>query len=671
MNLFRTFAIALIASCSPAVIAAVNVADVVSRYSELRLGDARQVSNVSFPIGHLTIAMPSGVAAPVIGKDDTPVGVFYRGSGTFTYDSVYKDEFAVFRSNAKSTDVTIAAGPEKLTVREPFEDVIVFGEVPALSGEPATAPGDAFAKHVAVFGKEEAYPAGQLFALQAADAVTAKPARVQINGGRPWLYVHDDIVEHNESLSYLRKPGFISVQFKNSLFNTRLSAQPVGRKPREEPAPRVMLTDVDVALTASEKTAATMTVVETLVPQKRAAGALHFDFYSEYFVDEDRAPRVFRIKSITDGEGRTLSFNHFGNELVVGLATPAPAGQPLKLRFEVDGDFLYRPGGDNYWELGLEPWFPQPQGYEQAYTYHGVIKVKQPFVPYSPGKTLRRAVEGDYNVVETRLEHPVDGVAILAGKYHHTEETRNGLTVRVATYAVKNPAGVKKLTNLAFGIIDYYPRFLGPFPFEELNIIEKNDFGYGQAPAATVFITKEAFTPLQEEASEYSEGVNSRFAHEIAHQYWGNAIMIGSSEENWLSEAFADYSAALFMRDAKHVREYDTALTDWRAKAREAGEIASIPTAHRIVNPGFPQVAFMKWRQLLYFKGPYLLAALHKELGEQTFLTFLKSYQKSFRWKHGKTEDVIGLLNFMTKKDYAPFFEQYFYGTALPEVAKR
>ena len=31
----------------------------------------------------------------------------------------------------------------------------------------------------------------------------------------------------------------------------------------------------------------------------------------------------------------------------------------------------------------------------------------------------------------------------------------------------------------------------------------------------------------------------------------------------------------------------------------------------------------------------------------------------------------MGLLQYMTKKDWRPFFEQYFYGTAMPEVAKR
>ena len=79
---------------------------------------------------------------------------------------------------------------------------------------------------------------------------------------------------------------------------------------------------------------------------------------------------------------------------------------------------------------------------------------------------------------------------------------------------------------------------------------------------------------------------------------------------------------------------------------------------------------FIAWIRLTYNKGPYLLAALQREMGDEQFLTFLKSYQRSFRGKYGTTTDVAGLLQFMTKKDYAPFFEQYYYGTAIPDVKK-
>ena len=70
---------------------------------------------------------------------------------------------------------------------------------------------------------------------------------------------------------------------------------------------------------------------------------------------------------------------------------------------------------------------------------------------------------------------------------------------------------------------------------------------------------------------------------------------------------------------------------------------------------------------LIYDKGAYLLAVLHKELGDSMFLTFFKSYQKSFRWKFGSTKTVEGILQWLTKKDYAPFFAENYWGVGLPK----
>jgi aminopeptidase N len=407
------------------------------------------------------------------------------------------------------------------------------------------------------------------------------------------------------------------------------------------------------------------------VPQRRAASALIFDLYDEIIYDVRHETIRFNVRSVTDGAGNKLSFHHDDGSLIVGLAQPAPAGKPVKLTFEIDGNFLHRPEGSNYWQLGIQPWFPMVQMNEQAFTYHAVVKVRKPFVPFTSGKTIRREVEGDWNVVETKFDQPLSWVSILAGRYHFDEETRNGVTVRVASFLTKNERAFKQLRSIAFAAIEHYPTFLGPFPFEEINILEMNDLGYGQAPAGIVFITKEAFTPMLGEANEYVEGINMRIAHEIAHQYWGEVVKMPSYDEQWIDEAFAEYSAALFMKAAGRQKDYDRAFAHWKADAADANKWAVIPMANRLANPGTPYAAYVTRTGLIYAKGAYLLAALHRELGDQMFLTFLKSYQKSFRWKSGTTKDVIGLLNFITKKDYGPWFEQYFYGTAMPEIAKK
>ena len=411
-----------------------------------------------------------------------------------------------------------------------------------------------------------------------------------------------------------------------------------------------------------------MTVVEALVPIGRPLSVLRLNLDSTIYTTfgGNLARRAERLRQVTDEAGRALEFVHGYDETLIQLAEPAAPERPIKLKFEIDGDFLVSPAGDSYWELGVHDWFPQPSLAGQLYTFHALVRVKKPFVPFAPGKTIRRTTEGDENVLETRVDKPICFAVILAGRYTIYEEVKGGVTIRVATYALDNPRAVKQLANLTGSIIQYYEEFLGPFPLPEFNIIEINDIGWGQAPPGTMFITKEAFNPIMTAHTGQggSRGVNARFAHEIAHQYWGTVVKMPSLEEQWLTESFADYSAALFMKAYKNEAEYKAIVSEWRGLSSWA-DADEIPIS--LANSAAGLNRFDLRYGLLYNKGPALLYALHKELGDEAFFTFLKSYQKSFAWKFGTTKMVAGLLQYMTKKDYMPFFDKYYWGTEMPK----
>lgn len=660
--------------CLSVPVFAATVADLIKQHRSLTLGETQAVTGFTVTVGHATFALPSGTVSTVL-AGETPVGLFLHGAGSFKYEAANKDELTALRYNAKHADLDVQTTAAAGTIFQPFKSVLLRGTgLPAVTGTPSSsAPAGPLAESVALFRRQKwAAPGEHGLLMQALNAPGARFVRADIDGNaRPYVYVYDDAWKREETLSLLRRPHVRGGIDSNWLYTTVLSSQAIGRENRDVAPPNVMLTQLDVTVVNTKDDETTLTVVETLVPQRRAASALIFDLYDEIVYDVRKEKIRFNVRSVTDGAGNKLSFHHDSGSLIVGLAQPAPAGQPVKLTFEIDGNFLHRPEGSNYWQLGIQPWFPMVRMNEQAFTYHAVVKVRKPFVPFTSGKTIRREVEGDWNVVETKFGQPLSWVSILAGRYHFDEETRNGVTVRVASFMTKNERAFKQLRGIAFAAIEHYPTFLGPFPFEEINILEMNDLGYGQAPAGIVFITKEAFTPMLGEANEYVEGINMRIAHEIAHQYWGQVVKMPSFEEQWIDEAFAEYSAALFMKAAGRQKDYDRAFAHWKADASDANKFAIIPMANRLENPGTPYAAYVTRTGLIYAKGAYLLAALHRELGDQVFLTFLKSYQKSFRWKSGTTKDVIGLLNFITKKDYGPWFEQYFYGTAMPKIAKK
>ncbi|HEY2796298.1 MAG TPA: M1 family aminopeptidase [Thermoanaerobaculia bacterium] len=669
-------AAALLALALPAVLPAADaggttgLAATLERFDHLQVGDATAVADRTLSSAHFQCTLKSGRAAPVRAGDEV-VGLFFEGDGTMEYVSVDPVEAPVVAFNTRKASSLAAEKTDKgMRLRSSFKRVLwlASGEEPgAGTGAAAASLAGSFRSQREKFGRVHWAPPSYAFAVQRLNGETAPLVWAEMDGGKEDLVYRLEGSENpSEGISVLHTSQSQESEFRKYLWPVTLARSPVGRDRRDPPTPRFLVTDVDLELAASAGNDVKLSVQETIVPMGGPRSVLGFDLDSVAYAEAGAsvAARSERVRKVTDEKGRALEYDHRNNELLVQLPEPAPPERPVKLRFEIDGDFLVRPGGDNYWQLGIWPWFPQPRLCEQYYTLHALVRVKKPFVPFVSGVTVRRESQGDENVLETKFDHPIQGAVVLAGKYDVHEEVRSGVTIRVATYAMSNPRGVKQLTDLAELVIGYYEQFLGPFPFPEYNILEINDYGFGQAPPGVMFITSEAFNPLLGDMNQiFSQGINERFAHEIAHQYWGHVVKSPSAEEQWLEESFAEYCAALFLKTHRTEAIYTSLYKQWKRRADYANEYAPIPLANRVWDP---VTGFDIRTGLLYDKGPILLAALHKELGDETFLTFLKSYQKSFAWKFGTTRHVAGLLQYLTKKDYAPFFEKYFWGTAMP-----
>lgn len=661
-------AVALLAS----TLHAQSLTEIAKQFDALSVGDAHAVTGTVLKQGNAEFTLTSGNAAPVLAGAQQ-IGVFFEGQGNYSYRITDRDELVVATGNAKRMSKIGTQKEGETIVNDTFTRAffwIAGAPMPTLGDASGNALAPAFKDHQAAFADDTSRHAVHQFLLQRFNASSKPMFRAEVSGGKEHAVYLYDAADLNEESLYTLRRGTYRIT-KNFLYPQIISSHPLDRSLRKIPAPRYTLAAIDYTLVATKENDAKLTMTQTYVGNRPGITVLSLDLYTDFY-DQNEKTRYTHVRSVKDANGKELPFDHRKNKLVVQLPSALPPNAAAKLTFEIDGDFLVHPNSDNFWQLGVEEWLPLPSVLvEQSYTIHSIVKVQKPYIAFAPGKTVRRGEEGEYNVVENTIDKPVQFAVVHAGKYSIDEETRKGVTVRVATYAGKNTRAMKQLTNLAFGVIETYEYFLGPFPFPEFNIIEINLLGYGQAPPATMFITAEAFNPIQDEANRiYSGGINERFAHEIAHQYWGTAVKMPSSEEQWITESFAEYCAALFLKMAKKDGSYEIAVRNWQSDAAEASKYATIATANRIEMPDDYDTAFFARTSLMYDKGAYLLATLHKELGDQTFLTFLKSYQTSFRGKFGSSESVSGLLKYMTKKDYAPFFEDTFWGTKMPVMPK-
>jgi aminopeptidase N len=116
------------------------------------------------------------------------------------------------------------------------------------------------------------------------------------------------------------------------------------------------------------------------------------------------------------------------------------------------------------------------------------------------------------------------------------------------------------------------------------------------------------------------------------------------------------------------MQAYDLYLNVWRTRAGETRDSVPILLAHRLRAKNDQVQAERLRSQLLYAKGPLVLAAIHREIGDEAFLTFLAAVQTTLGGQIGTTRRFEEVLEAVTQKDWTPFFDRYVRGMEIPEV---
>lgn len=679
--LFRLFAAALLLSGFPLSGApgdstgGSNLARNTAAYSNLpELGPAVSVTDWSFTTGRMAFRGLGGTVTPLISQGRT-LGFYFHGAGQMVHRSTDPSEWPAFASNYQqnlagiNTSTTLRTEPGQMAFTETVKSFFFWEQnsgVVVPLGTPTQTDTAAIAKDWAFFQRDGLGDRAQFFAQGLANTPAKTLVRSEITGAQaPYLYERDEGGSLAESLWSVAGPAKPATY--DGLRRVLLSQQPLGWTWKEPLSPLVTLTHVDIDLRANLGLAA-LKVTETLALGDEGLTVIPLDLYN--IVDPEARLGVYQVTRVVDEQGASLPFHHRHNRILVELPQAPRAGHPFKLTFEYGGRILLRPNGDTYWELGVEPWFPQPELGGQAYTVHAVFRTHSKDIAISCGKTLRRETSAEGNLLEVRVDHPIQFFSVMAGSYGFLEDTQDGLTIRIAAYGGNPGIAHKRLLNIARQTISFYEDLFEKFPFEEYNIVQVNDVGYGQAPPGMMKITNEAFDGKVDDFSAlFTRGINHRFAHEIAHQYWGHLVKMPSFEEQWITESFSNYASALAIRSmkGKGPGAYDRMLKEWANQATPYAKESPIPFSNRLRWINNPRGAYFARTSLLYEKGGLILAALHKDMGDKGFAIFMKSLIANFRWKSLTTRSVEQVATMAGRKDYAPMFQDCYWGTQMPK----
>jgi len=209
---------------------------------------------------------------------------------------------------------------------------------------------------------------------------------------------------------------------------------------------------------------------------------------------------------------------------------------------------------------------------------------------------------------------------------------------------------------LAGDIVKFFSTTVGPFPYEKLAHVQSSTRFGGMENASAIFYADRMFR---------RGGVGeSTIAHEIAHQWFGDAVTEREWPHVWLSEGFATYFAALW---AEHSRG-DTAF---RATMTSMRETILTDTVAVIKRPVIDTVETTLTRLLnrnSYEKGGFVLHMLRSQLGDSAFFRGLRDYYNKHKHATAMSADLQAALEKSSGRNLGPFFDQWLRRPGYPEL---
>lgn len=422
-----------------------------------------------------------------------------------------------------------------------------------------------------------------------------------------------------------------------------------------------------------------------------------------------------RVSRVTDGTGKGLFFvqesRKADGSFYVIFPESCEAGKRYQVNVEYAGDKVIQSAGDGSFYIGArDSWYPTPNGFGDHSLYDLTFRVPKQYTLVSVGALESASIEDGMAVTHWVSAKPVAVAGFNYGEYKRTE-TRDGKThTAIAGYYLpKLPDYLKENTavqSLAPGAMTKYALdvtraelelcnyYFGSDGFDRIYITEQPDFNSGQSwpnliylPIAAYMDATQRYMLFGQINSGLTAFVDEVIPHEVSHQWWGHAVGWASYHDQWLSEGFAEFSAALFVQQGEgpnHEKDY---RQFWDRKRKEILEKQKFGASPNDAGPLWLGIRLdsprneSAYRHITYPKGAYVLSMLRSLMytadGDKQFIEMMHDFVASYRDRPASTESfkAIAEKHMLKSMDFDHngrldwFFNEWVYGTEIPRYS--
>jgi aminopeptidase N len=238
-------------------------------------------------------------------------------------------------------------------------------------------------------------------------------------------------------------------------------------------------------------------------------------------------------------------------------------------------------------------------------------------------------------------------IQLLTGDYQVIESAGPNGVPLVSAVLRDDVATMQPFLDVTPQMMKYFEKFFGAYPLDRYGLAITDSF----SGLAMETQERSLFSRLDFEDGQLGQSQQMYLSHELAHQWFGDAVSPAQWSDIWLNESFATYSEWLW---ADHIGAEGI-------ESRAASELA-----FRAPGSSTDPSAGDLFGSNSYGGGAVVLHALRHTIGDEAFFELLSRWVAENNGESRVTADFVALAQEVAGTSLTDFFDTWLYADSPP-----